>query len=249
MPSIPIAQIKEGKRYRKDMGDLDRLSDSIRDVGLLQPVVLDPENRLIVGKRRLEAFKKIGHSSIPCVIARNIGDVAQRLRAERDENVCREPLANSEAAALATDLEKRFKPEAEKQLHKSSGRPKKGGQSLPTFSRDESARSESQAARAVGMSRETLRKAKAVVASGKKELIEEMDTTGKVDAVHRKLTGARKPKADGTNKKRPKYYDEFYGQVKKVRAMMNRPWSEISPADVRREIEKLWAVVVHRFGP
>ena len=42
---MKVADIKVGKRIRKDMGDLDGLAESIRELGLLQPIVVFPGKR------------------------------------------------------------------------------------------------------------------------------------------------------------------------------------------------------------
>jgi ParB family transcriptional regulator, chromosome partitioning protein len=65
-----IADIKVGKRIRKDMGDLDGLAESIRELGLLQPIVVFPDGSLILGERRLRAVQLLGWKEIP-VIVRN----------------------------------------------------------------------------------------------------------------------------------------------------------------------------------
>ena len=62
---MPIADIEIGPRYRKDMGDIDALADSIKQTGLLQPIVVTPNKTLIAGQRRIEAFKKLGRETIP----------------------------------------------------------------------------------------------------------------------------------------------------------------------------------------
>jgi ParB-like chromosome segregation protein Spo0J len=43
---VPIATIKVGERYRKHMGDLQALADSIDKDGLLHPLVINQEKRL-----------------------------------------------------------------------------------------------------------------------------------------------------------------------------------------------------------
>jgi ParB-like chromosome segregation protein Spo0J len=46
MPLVPITAIKIGEfRHRKDLGDLNRLAEGIREQGLLQPIgVTEEEN-------------------------------------------------------------------------------------------------------------------------------------------------------------------------------------------------------------
>jgi hypothetical protein len=56
-PTRAIEDIAVGFRYRKDLGDLRTLAQSIGDVGLLHPIVVTPEGRLVAGQRRLEACR------------------------------------------------------------------------------------------------------------------------------------------------------------------------------------------------
>ena len=51
--------------YRRDLGDIPRLAESIREFRLLRPVLITPDNRLISGRRRLEACKLLGWETIP----------------------------------------------------------------------------------------------------------------------------------------------------------------------------------------
>jgi ParB family chromosome partitioning protein len=57
---------KSGKRHRQDYGDLDGLAESIAAVGLLHPVVVNSDGRLIAGARRImAAAQKLGWTEIP----------------------------------------------------------------------------------------------------------------------------------------------------------------------------------------
>jgi ParB family chromosome partitioning protein len=51
--------------YRQDLGDLQGLAESIQEFGLLRPVLITADNRLIAGRRRLEACKLLGWKTIP----------------------------------------------------------------------------------------------------------------------------------------------------------------------------------------
>jgi ParB-like chromosome segregation protein Spo0J len=62
---IPIRGIQIGKRHRRDMGDIEGLAASIRDIGLLHPIVITPGFRLIAGERRIRAFESLGRETIP----------------------------------------------------------------------------------------------------------------------------------------------------------------------------------------
>lgn len=197
---VAIHDIVVGERYRKDLGDLEPLKASITELGLLHPVVIDGDRRLLVGGRRLEACKQLGMLTIPAVTAASLSDLRQRVMAEKDENVCREPFKPSEMVALGKVIEDFHRPIAEEAEKKSPGRPKKGRQTLPTISKpqDDSRRTSSVAASACGVSRETYRKAAEVVQAAAAtpetfgHLVEQMDRTGKVNKAYSELRKAEK---------------------------------------------------------
>lgn len=53
---------------RKEMGDLTSLASSIREHGLIQPIVLAPDKTLIAGERRLRAHQLLGLEEIDYVL-------------------------------------------------------------------------------------------------------------------------------------------------------------------------------------
>jgi DNA modification methylase/ParB-like chromosome segregation protein Spo0J len=63
--SLSLSQVIVEGRVRKDMGDIDELCNSIREVGLIQPIVLTRDYRLVAGERRLRALRKL---SVPMLI-------------------------------------------------------------------------------------------------------------------------------------------------------------------------------------
>ena len=99
---LPIERIRpnpEQPRRRFDSAELERLADSIRRHGVLQPVVVravDDGFELVVGERRWRAAQAAGRTTIPAVIA----DVAPRDRLEIAlvENVQRHDLNPIELA-------------------------------------------------------------------------------------------------------------------------------------------------------
>lgn len=101
---VYIDSIRVVGRHRKDLGDLRSLAASIEDVGLLNPITLTPDSRLVAGERRLEACRLLGWDSIPVRMARNLDEAAILLRAERDENVERKEMLLSEKASLGEAL-------------------------------------------------------------------------------------------------------------------------------------------------
>src|SRR5271163_1104636 len=63
--SLSLSQVIVEGRVRQDMGDIDELCNSIREVGLIQPIVLTRDYRLVAGERRLRALRKL---SVPMLI-------------------------------------------------------------------------------------------------------------------------------------------------------------------------------------
>ncbi|HSO09805.1 MAG TPA: ParB N-terminal domain-containing protein, partial [Desulfoprunum sp.] len=67
--------VEEGARIRKDVGDIAALEKSIANVGLLNPVVIDENNRLVAGYRRLAACRNLGWKEIEVTVLPFGGDV------------------------------------------------------------------------------------------------------------------------------------------------------------------------------
>ena len=105
---LPVDRIRpnpDQPRRRFDPAELERLADSIRRHGILQPVVVravDDGYELLVGERRWRAAQAAGLASIPVVVA----DVAPRDRLEIAlvENVQRHDLNPIELALAFQEL-------------------------------------------------------------------------------------------------------------------------------------------------
>jgi ParB family chromosome partitioning protein len=61
----PIADIRVPRRHRRDFGDIASLAASIKEIGLLHPVVIRPDGTLISGERRLMAVRQLGWDHVP----------------------------------------------------------------------------------------------------------------------------------------------------------------------------------------
>jgi len=102
---IVQAQITEPKyvvRIRIDEAKLDELAESIKEIGLLQPILVRPMGdffEVVAGHRRLLATRKIGLDPVPCLIMDAAGheqSVAEKLH----ENLYRHDLTPIEEAAV-----------------------------------------------------------------------------------------------------------------------------------------------------
>lgn len=110
---IPVSSIKPNPYQPRDVFDeeaLGALADSIREVGLLQPVLVRPAGdgfELIAGERRLRAAKRVGLQTIPALVRETDDDRA--LEQALVENVQREDLNPLEEAAAYQQLIEDFK--------------------------------------------------------------------------------------------------------------------------------------------
>ncbi len=104
MPMIPIADVLVKDRHRRDLGDLEGLAASLRELGQLQPIGVSADYRLIAGGRRLAAAKSLGWTEIEAKIASDLTSAADLLRAERDENTCRKAFTPTEEYSLYAAL-------------------------------------------------------------------------------------------------------------------------------------------------
>lgn len=92
---VEISRIKLKKRLRKDLGEIEGLADSMARFGQLHPLVLTKRYVLVSGRRRLEAAKSLGWSTIEAIMLEGRSK-AQLLELELDENVYRSPLTRDE---------------------------------------------------------------------------------------------------------------------------------------------------------
>jgi N6-adenosine-specific RNA methylase IME4 len=184
---MDIEQIQVGFRYRKDLGDLRVLAQSIGEVGLLHPVVVTPEGRLIAGQRRLEACRLLGWSEIPVTVV----DLYQAARGEAHENFVRKDLLPSEIVALKRAIEP---------LERREARERQGSRAdlcLPATvaecQRAYPGDARDKIARYLGVGRTTIERAEAVVDAAEEypeeygHLVEQMDRSGKVAGAYRRL--------------------------------------------------------------
>ncbi len=76
--------------------DVTALAESISNLGLLQPILLNEQHQLIAGFNRLEACKALGHTQISAIVL-TVDEITSKL-AEIDENLIRKELSVLERA-------------------------------------------------------------------------------------------------------------------------------------------------------
>lgn len=97
-PQLPV-------RATMDEQALDDLTESIRRMGLLQPLIVVPSNGLfevVAGHRRYHACRRAGLSPVPCMIYQD--PELAREAAKLHENIYREDLTAAEEALFFAEL-------------------------------------------------------------------------------------------------------------------------------------------------
>ena len=170
---LKIKDVKIGQRVRDEYGDMQALADSIREHGLLHPIVVDSDYNLIAGCRRLLACDRIGLKEIEAKVMEDISEKELRIL-ELEENIRRKDLTELEKSKNLVELAEIKEQELKEKVKvltdsvhlndpnkevinyladsakKATGRPE--GSYIPTSLRNIAAE--------MGVSRETLRDAK-----------------------------------------------------------------------------------------
>jgi N6-adenosine-specific RNA methylase IME4 len=188
---LPVKSIKIGERFRKDLGDIEALKTSIARSGLLHPIVVNLEDRLIAGRRRLEACEQLGWSTVP---VRRV-DIDSIVRGEFDENTFRKNFTLREADAIAAEVEKIERPLAKARERAGV----KAAEAAPgeevTFG--QKGKTREKVAKAVGRGARSIEKAREVFEAERADpetfgpIAEEMNSTGKVDRAYKQMRMTR----------------------------------------------------------
>ena len=96
---MPIEAIVVNHNGYGEMTDLEGLTVSIKDRGVLEPLIITPERRLLAGRRRLEAARRAGLSMVPVRVF-EIADERTAIEIGLVENVERadlDPLTRAKA--------------------------------------------------------------------------------------------------------------------------------------------------------
>ncbi|MBN1674411.1 MAG: ParB N-terminal domain-containing protein [Kiritimatiellae bacterium] len=93
---VEIDRIVVGNMIRRDMGDLGTLENSVKQFGLLFPLLINRDNVLLSGSRRLAACRKVGLTKVPALRVDVAEDGMAPLDIQCQENYCRKELTMEE---------------------------------------------------------------------------------------------------------------------------------------------------------
>lgn len=95
--NIDDIKINPGRR-EATLEDVQRLSESVAEVGMMNPITVDADYTLVAGLHRLEAAKLLGWTEVECTVC-GLDRLHAEL-AEIDENVIRTGLSDLELSEL-----------------------------------------------------------------------------------------------------------------------------------------------------
>lgn len=74
---INIAEIKEYEKNAKkhDEQQINNVMQSIKEFGMVQPIVIDENNTIIIGHCRYKALKRLKWEEVPCVKLENLTEI------------------------------------------------------------------------------------------------------------------------------------------------------------------------------
>jgi len=100
---IPVKDVRVSVRFRKKFEDMDKLATSIAQHGQIEPIVLDEDNNLIAGERRLKAHQMLKKEEIGYVVISNLSEVEKK-EIEIEENIQRKAFTWQEEVQAKKDL-------------------------------------------------------------------------------------------------------------------------------------------------
>jgi ParB family chromosome partitioning protein len=112
VPDLELKKIQPNKlnpRLRFSKSGLDDLAASIRQYGILEPIIVRPVNahyEVVVGERRYRAAQQAGLDEVPVVVREYSDDEVMEINLV--ENVQREDLSAVEKAKLCQELRRRY---------------------------------------------------------------------------------------------------------------------------------------------
>jgi ParB family chromosome partitioning protein len=109
--TIPVSRLRVSKvNPRRSPGDVSELAASIRQIGLIEPIVCAPDGKgfiVLAGSRRLAAAIEAGMDRIPAVVREGLSE-EEREVLMLSENLHRKRLSHLEEASVYLRLMKLF---------------------------------------------------------------------------------------------------------------------------------------------
>lgn len=231
---VPVSSIKVANRIRKEFGDIDSLAEDIKENGLINPVTLTPDGKLLAGERRLRAVKSLGWENVDARIVEDPDDMKQ-LSIEISENDNRKEFTFSERREYIRLLHEMFDAEAKKRQLSGLKHVGNGDSSSVTHVTNDG-RVDDHIAEMVGLgSRNTLHKAEYIADHATPEMIAALDAEQlSINAAYKQLKEQAK-KAEEENRSLAKELADAQEDARREKAAKNQLEREEDEASDKME--------------
>ena len=218
----------------RELKDVRTLVESIREVGLIQPITVTPRGTLVAGRHRLQACKVLGWTTIPAIISDEFTEdqkdqVALLWRlAGIDENLIRFELTALERAELLRDRKEIYE-----QLHPEApdGPGRRNGETVSSFTEDTAAR--------CGLTQRTIQQDVQIAKSLTPEVKELVRDTAVADSKRELLTLARTEPASQAQVARCLIARESHGPRARTTYVLDGGVRITGPDDVLRDMVEI----------
>ena len=228
---VPVGSIKVANRIRKEFGDITSLANDIKENGLLNPVTLTPDGKLLAGERRLRAVQELGWQTVDARVVENPDDL-QALKIEITENENRKEFTFSEKMAYAKLLHDMYdaRAKANSAANLKVGNDSPSGRILPV------GRTSDRIAEETGIgSRDTLQKAEYIADHATPEMIAALDAEQlSINAAYKQLKEQAK-KAEEENRSLAKELADAQEDARREKAAKNQLEREEDEASDKME--------------
>lgn len=235
---VPVGSIKVANRIRKEFGDISSLANDIKENGLLNPVTLTPDGKLLAGERRLRAVQELGWQTVDARVVENPDDL-QALKIEITENENRKEFTFSEKMAYAKLLHDMYDARA----RANSAANLKVGSDSPSVVSTTVGPVGKRIAEEVGLgSRDNLHKAEYVADHATPEMIAALDAEQlSINAAYKQLKEQAK-KAEEENSSLAKELADAQEDARREKAAKNQLEREENEASDKMEAlqQKVW---------
>ena len=102
---IKLSEVKVGVRFREKFEDIDKLAESIKKYGLIEPIVIDENNELIAGERRYKAHQFLQMEEIEVKYMKDLNGLEKK-EVELEENIQRKQFTWQEEVSAKDQLHK-----------------------------------------------------------------------------------------------------------------------------------------------
>ena len=218
---VPVGSIKVANRIRKEFGDISSLANDIKENGLLNPVTITTDGKLLAGERRLRAVQELGWKTVDARVVDDPDEMKQ-LMIEIAENEHRKEFTFSERMEYARLLHDKYDAEAKKRQVAGLKRGDEFGDS-PSGSHEPNGTT----AEIIGIesgigSAATLKRAEYVADHATPEMIAALDAEQlSINAAYKQLREQAK-KAEEENRSLAKCLEEARADAKREKAAKNQ---------------------------